>query len=337
MNGLLALAFAAGMAAPVNPCGFALLPAWITYTLGDADSSPLPVRLSRALRSGAALTLGFAGTLAAAGLVAGAGARALIQAAPWLGLAAGVALLLLGLAMLGGRSLTLRLPGTPGRVAEGPPTDRRMVAFGIGYAAASLSCTFGVLLAVIAQAQASASYGGLLLVFAAYAAGSATVLLLVSLTTALVGTALTRKITAIVRYGPRFAAAVLVVTGAYLAWYWYPAATNGPTATSSGGLTRFSATISTWIQAHSTLIALLAAPAVLIAAALAVRHRLRSRNGGRHTATSRQGDGDEADMGCCATEEAPQPVVTPHPRRGSRRRPLLLTPAHRRTSRESIR
>lgn len=75
MNGLLALAFAAGMIAPVNPCGFALLPAWITYALDDGDTSPLPVRLARALRSGAALTVGFAVTLAAAGLVVSAGAR----------------------------------------------------------------------------------------------------------------------------------------------------------------------------------------------------------------------------------------------------------------------
>src|SRR5262249_53071296 len=98
VTGLLVLAFAAGMSAPVNPCGFALLPAWITYALGDADTSPLPVRLGQALRSGAALTLGFAGTLAAAGLIVRAGARALTQAAPWLGLATGIALLLFGLA-----------------------------------------------------------------------------------------------------------------------------------------------------------------------------------------------------------------------------------------------
>lgn len=58
MNGLLALAFAAGMIAPVNPCGFALLPAWITYALDDGDTSPLPVGLARALRSGAALSVG---------------------------------------------------------------------------------------------------------------------------------------------------------------------------------------------------------------------------------------------------------------------------------------
>ncbi|GGL35386.1 hypothetical protein GCM10010095_20930 [Streptomyces anthocyanicus] len=288
MNGLLALAFAAGMAAPVNPCGFALLPAWITYALGDTDTSPLPVRLGHALRSGAALTLGFAGTLAAAGLVVSAGVRALIQATPWLGLATGIALLLLGLVMLTGRCLTLRLPGSPGRAAEGPPTARRMLAFGIGYAAASLSCTFGVLLAVIAQAQATASYAGLLLVFAAYAAGSATVLLLVAITTAAAGTALTRRITALARYGPRITATVPILTGAYLTWYWYPAATNGTaTASSSGGLARFSATVSTWVQAHTTLLALLAAIVVLAAGALMLRHRLRSQNAGPSTAEDR--------------------------------------------------
>jgi len=56
-----------------------------------------------------------------------------------------------------------------------------MAAFGVGYALASLSCTFGVILAVIAQAQATYSYAGLLLVFGVYAAGSATVLLLLAL------------------------------------------------------------------------------------------------------------------------------------------------------------
>ena len=103
MGGLLSLAFAAGMVAPVNPCGFALLPAWISQTLGDADASPVPVRLLRALRSGIALAIGFAGTLAAAGLLVSAGARGLIQAAPKLGLAVGVLLVLLGLWMLAER------------------------------------------------------------------------------------------------------------------------------------------------------------------------------------------------------------------------------------------
>ncbi|WP_185149283.1 hypothetical protein [Streptomyces sp. Ag109_O5-1] len=64
----------------------------------------------------------------------------------------------------------------------------------------------------------------------------------------------------------------------------------------SGGPTRFSASMSTWIQAHSTLVALLAAAAVLIAAALAPRHHLRPRDGGRH------GDTGETEADCCGCE-----------------------------------
>lgn len=62
-----------------------------------------------------------------------------------------------------------------------PPAVRRMAVFGIGYVTASLPCTFGVLLAVIAPIQAGVGYAGLLFVFTAYAAGSATVLLSASL------------------------------------------------------------------------------------------------------------------------------------------------------------
>ena len=40
---LLALAFTAGMLAPVNPCGFALLPAWITGTIATGGTDAVPV------------------------------------------------------------------------------------------------------------------------------------------------------------------------------------------------------------------------------------------------------------------------------------------------------
>lgn len=281
MNGLLALALTAGMLAPVNPCGFALLPAWITHTLGDQRQAAPSVRLARAARAGLALTVGFAGTLVAAGLAVSAGARALITAAPWLGLATGIVLLLLGIVMLTGRSLGphLRLPTTDLRPDSRPTTLRRLVLFGVGYAAASLSCTFGVLLAVIAQAQATARYGGLLAVFGAYAAGSAAVLLLVSISTAAAGATLTRRLSALARHTPRITAAVLTLTGAYLTWYWYPTAT-GHTGTPNP-LAGLSATTSTWLQAHTTVVLAISGAAVLAVTAAAVTHRL---SGTRHTA-----------------------------------------------------
>ena len=120
------------------------------------------------MRTGAALTIGVAGTLAAAGLAISAGARALLTAMPWLGLALGLALVVLAVVMLAGRSLPLHL-SLPGgsRLASGPLNVGAVVLAGVGYAIASLSCSFAVLLAVIAQAQAAASYTGLLAVFAA--------------------------------------------------------------------------------------------------------------------------------------------------------------------------
>jgi cytochrome c-type biogenesis protein len=274
VNGLLALAVTAGMLAPVNPCGIALLPAWITHSLGDGTDAPVSVRLARAARAGVALALGFAGTLAAAGLAVSAGVRALITAAPWLGLATGIALALLGVAMLTGRSLGphLRLPTTDLRPGHRPASMPRLALFGVAYAVASLSCTFGVLLAVIAQAQATASYGGLLAVFAAYAAGAGALLLLVSITNAAAGAAAARHLTVLARYGSRITGVVLTVTGAYLTWYWYPAATGHGTGTNV--LVGFSAAASSWLQTHTGIVLALAVAAVLGVIVAALRHRL---------------------------------------------------------------
>jgi cytochrome c biogenesis protein CcdA len=305
VNGLLALAFAAGMLAPVNPCGFALLPAWFTYTIGDTHDAPTPVRLARSLRAGAALTLGFAGTLTAMGIAVSAGAHAVIGAAPWLGLAIGVALVLVGVVMLAGHGLGVRLPAMRRAPRPGAPGTGRMVGFGVGYAAASLSCTFGVLLAVIAQAQATATFTGLLAVFAAYALGSATILLLVAVGTAAAGAVLIRRIAAIARYATRITAVVLLVTGAYLAWYWYPAATGD--GSRSTAMTRVSTAAADWLEEHTAGVAWLSIAAVLTVIAVGVLHRYRTcaTHSANNTAITHTPDIDSSAGDCCAPGAGP--------------------------------
>ena len=61
-----AYAFSLGMVSALNPCGFALLPAYLSYYLGQTgDDAPsldehrAPIAVLRAVGVGAALTAGF--------------------------------------------------------------------------------------------------------------------------------------------------------------------------------------------------------------------------------------------------------------------------------------
>lgn len=59
MNGVYALALAAGMAATVNPCGFALLPAYLSAFVGLDHRGGRAGAVGRALTVSASLTAGF--------------------------------------------------------------------------------------------------------------------------------------------------------------------------------------------------------------------------------------------------------------------------------------
>lgn len=285
MNGLLTLAFTGGLLAPLNPCGFALLPAYLTHTVADQPDAPLSRRLTHALGVGTALAVGFAATLSAAGLAISAGAHQLIRAAPWLGFGVGLLLVVLGVAGLTGRGprLRLRLPALSASVAGAPFGAARWALFGVGYAAASLACTFGVLLAVIAQAQASTGFAGQLGVFAAYAAGSVALLLLLSASAALAGAALTRWVRVLARQQARITAVLLVVTGAYVAIYWWPAVTgSAPVGRGLPSIDRWSASASTWLQTHTIQTALTAAVVLgsAVLASIATHRRRRTKTPG---------------------------------------------------------
>ncbi len=99
-------AFGAGMVAAVNPCGFALLPAYIALYLGSGEGASSRVevlpRLGQAIAVSAVMTLGFILVFGAAGLILSAASAALVQYLPWLGLCVGILLVVMGGRMLGG-------------------------------------------------------------------------------------------------------------------------------------------------------------------------------------------------------------------------------------------
>ncbi|WP_407318940.1 cytochrome c biogenesis CcdA family protein [Isoptericola halotolerans] len=216
-DGAFALALGAGLVAAVNPCGFALLPAYLATLVRPEDGRASAV--ARALRSTAALTLGFVAVFGVFGLVVAPVASSVQRWLPAFTLVLGVVLAAAGVWVLAGRELPgLRLV----RTGSGKPlTDRwwSVVGFGASYALASLTCTIAPFLAVVVTAFRAGSVGQGVALFATYAAGMA---LLVGTAAVVVATAGAGVVGRARSAGPvlaRVGGAILLLAGAYVAWY----------------------------------------------------------------------------------------------------------------------
>lgn len=220
------LAFGAGMIAAVNPCGFAMLPAYLSLYLGAEESDfgkrSSWARLLRALLVGAVVSSGFVLLFAAAGLAISAGGTALLAVMPALGIVIGGILVLIGLWMLAGRTLyTGVFERLAGRIGDpGSVSIRGFFLFGLAYGAASLSCTLPVFLAVIGSSLAT---GGVLAgagQFVSFGLGMAAVLMLLTLALAFFKQGLVKWLRAAVPYVQTASAVLLVLAGAYIIYYW---------------------------------------------------------------------------------------------------------------------
>lgn len=277
MSGTLAFAYAAGALSTVNPCGFALLPAFLAYYLGQETGSGargMATRLSRGAAAGVALSSGYVAVFAVAGILLAAGLRLLIEVVPWVAVAVGVALVVLGGALVAGRTVGLRInPGTLGTRRAGLPG---VATFGMAYAVASLSCTLAVLLAVVGQALAAKDLVAVVAVFLAYAAGAASVLVLLAISAAAASGALAAMVRRALPFAGRISGAVLMLSGAYLLIYWVPqlAGDRSGSALSRGGAT-IAGTLAGWLEGRTSLIGSAAALVLVLVAVLAVASRRR--------------------------------------------------------------
>ena len=201
----------------VNPCGFPLLPAFLSYYLG-ADERRLPPASTRVLQGllvGTLVTVGFLGFFALVGLPVSYGVGAIARAVPWVGLATGAALALAGLLTLLGKHLRL-----PTQLRLRPRREHRlgaMLLFGIGYGAASLGCTLPLFLTLVG---ASLSDGGKLSTLIAYGTGMALVLMALSVLVALAREGAARAVRPLLPYMSKTAGLLLLVSGGYLFYYW---------------------------------------------------------------------------------------------------------------------
>ncbi len=220
----LGFAFSAGMVSSVNPCGFAMLPAYLGLYLGDqeAQGQNVAARLQRALLVGATVTAGFVLMFAAVGVPIGLGARGLVDFFPWVGLTIGVLLTVAGAYLLSGgklyNNLAMRLSARVGNANNN--SVRGYFTFGLGYGTASLSCTLPIFLAVIGGTFTADTFLDSMLQFLLYGLGMGFVILALTVGMAVFKTAMVGGLRKVLPYVGTISAVMLLISGAFIVYYW---------------------------------------------------------------------------------------------------------------------
>jgi len=225
--GPLGFAFAAGVAAAFNPCGFAMLPAYMGLYIGSADEGDQGKRvlrnLGKALVIGGAVTAGFIVLFGAAGTVIGLGARSLVaDILPWLGFIIGILLILAGAWMVGGgklySALAQRASAHMGDV--GQTNVKGYFFFGLSYGTASLSCTLPIFLSVVGTSFAVSSIATSFSQFVLYAMGMGAVMMGLTLGMAMFRGAMVGGLRRAMPYIQPVGTWMMVVAGTYIVFYW---------------------------------------------------------------------------------------------------------------------
>ena len=275
---LIGLAFAAGMVAAFNPCGFAMLPAYLTLVIQRDGGGQLQA-LGRALVATAAMAAGFLAVFGLFGLLTVSVASTVQQHLPYVTVVIGIVLVALGIWLLSGRVL----PGWSfGKGARWAPTARlgSMVGYGAGYALASLSCTAGPFLAVTGSSLRQGSTLTVVTVYAAYAAGIALVVGVLAVAVALASGAVIDRMRRVLPYVNRLSGVILIPVGLYVAYYgWYELRLFGsesagladdPVITAAGRLQRM---LAGWVYHSGTWPWLLSLGALAVGAVVGTRWR----------------------------------------------------------------
>ena len=225
----LAFAFSAGLIAAVNPCGFAMLPAYLSYFLGieqrsDDGSPDSRASIVRALYVGTTVSLGFLVVFGVVGLAVSLGLSGVRDVIPWVTIVIGAGLVALGVAMLAGFRLQVALPRIQ-RGAEGGSFGS-LFLFGVSYATASLSCALPVFLVAVADSVSGFASG--VAAFAVYSLAMCLVLMSLTVSLAVARRSLVGVLRRVMVHVDRIAGVLLILAGGYTIWYWVVDLTGEP-------------------------------------------------------------------------------------------------------------
>ena len=281
----LAFPYSLGLVAALNPCGFALLPAYLLYFLssetrgGDAELGLLSVVL-RGVVVGVTLTAGFVAVFGVFGVLFETvlNRGVVLDRIGYTTIVVGVAMVGLGVMLTAGRQVNLRLPKMS-RGADG----RGLVSvfmFGVSYAVVSLSCTIGLFLAGVAAAFTDRGFVDGVANFVAYGMGMGSLITFLTLALALARASVVTAMRRLLRWVNPISGLTLTAAGVYLANYgwWELRLRDDPTAKNIlvDWFMRIQVEISAWVS-HVGPLRLGVICAVGVAGALLLGWKAESR------------------------------------------------------------
>ena len=223
----LGYAFAVGMVSAVNPCGFAMLPAYLGLYLGSGDPN-LPEhnavrQVGQALVVGLSVTAGFVVLFGLVGILISLGTRTLVLGVlPFVGLAIAVVLTALGAWLIsGGKLYTGIAAQAASHMGDANQVNvKGFFLFGLSYGTASLSCVLAPFLIVVTTTLGVSGLAAAVGQFLLFALGMGLVVMLLTLGMAVFKGTMVRWVRKAMPYVQTVGAWLMVIAGAYLVFYW---------------------------------------------------------------------------------------------------------------------
>ena len=220
---LASLAFSAGLVSFVNPCGFALLPVYITYYFKNEglEKSTLLRRIFAGLLFGLMVSFGFVAVFSLIGLIVSYIGRSLLKYVGWFDLVIGVFLIIIGFVYLFNLNtkINLNILTNLGEKLKSNRLGNKYASFllyGMGFAIASLGCTLPIFLLVVTAAIQSNGFFNGIVIFLIYAAGMSFFMILFLLAVVLSKTIIEKTLKKWMPYIYKLGAIIVIVAGVYL-------------------------------------------------------------------------------------------------------------------------
>ncbi|HIQ30128.1 MAG TPA: cytochrome c biogenesis protein CcdA [Candidatus Caldiarchaeum subterraneum] len=200
----------AGVLALISPCGYALLPGYVAYLLGEKTD------VRNAALLGFMAVLGLLTVYTVVGILTGLAGSIIVRYIPWFPYIAAAVVITLGVLML----LNINIPfiglsanpatrfGLSGKVG--------FYIFGIGYGLGAQACTLPIFLTIVIFAVTLANPLSSMLIFLAYTTGVAAPLITTTILVSLAKTTTINKFKALAPKLHKISGIFLIIVGIYL-------------------------------------------------------------------------------------------------------------------------